>query len=626
MGRSYPGSGIGCLKTSKSSLLRAFLLLVTALMLIHMDPALLAKPEWNSLKNFLRWPFSEESCQRVDEDLPQLAQAYRAMAGTRSEWEGALPISQVEDAPCVFMRPKAIGPRQLPWMPDEMLKTQVILFEEVVRDNAAWVRKRAEKRARTENGSASGCVPMPKLNVDISRLALRAIALHEATFFVLAGLFEVRTIGSQIEFSLTPRGLESLRNRVLTTPMQEQTELMLRQKLLSIIANLRRCDRTATSSIAALVGPTLLDDLADRFLDTFFSLGDYMRRDAQAVPLIRNARGLCRWFALLELVRLAGEIVLHPASDLIESLRLDSCLLEQVLAERTNALPSDRGIQRSVSGALSLGTSGLAHAIHCCKGAVLSETQARELGKKFEDQIASYVRTAVPATDYLVRRGFKRSDNGAGLMYDCDLTLYDVARRKIFFIQAKWKRDSRTAGLDDELHDWGAKNGPLTKGIDRLAALRARLAERAVLDQVHAALGDIKLPADHILANSHFIVLHTLPYFNAYQIDGVVVYEWNLFRNLLSRGALKRRWSPTGSPEHSCPLPLHLHDTVLALENPQQVLDYYCAASGMNLSKLPAAIQLRQEARYGFDLTLPNASWWQRLTKRDSVNIFLPYI
>lgn len=47
-------------------------------MLIHMAPTLLVRPEWNSLKTFLRRLFSAESCQRVDKDLPQLALVYRA--------------------------------------------------------------------------------------------------------------------------------------------------------------------------------------------------------------------------------------------------------------------------------------------------------------------------------------------------------------------------------------------------------------------------------------------------------------------------------------------------------------------------------------------------------------------
>lgn len=590
-------------------------------MLIHMDPTLLRRGEWNSLKTFLRRPFSEESCQRVDKDLPQLATAYRAAACTRGAWAGAIPVSHIDDATGVFMQAKAIGRRPLPLMPEEILKAQIALLEEVVRDDAAWVRRQA--------GAAKGVsVPgsMPKLDVDASRLALQAIALHEAAFLALAGLFAIRSNRTTIEFYFTPRGLECLRNRVITTPMQAQTEFALRQQLLSMISEMRLRDRHRTSSISVLVGSPQLDHLEERFLDVFFSLGARMRHDPKVVPLIGGARGLCRWLALLELVRLAGETTLRPDRDLSERLRLDDALLEKVLAERATALPSNQGIYRTASGAISLGATNLAHAIHCCKGAVLSDTQARALGLKFEEQITAYVRNDVPRTDYLVRRGFKRADNGAGKMYDCDLILYDVKRQKIFFVQAKWKRDSRTANLDDELHDWGASNWPLTKGIDRLIVLRDRLAESVVLDQVRTALGDIRLSVEHILSNAHFIVLHTLPGFNAYQIDGVAIYEWNLFRNLLLRGLVRRSWSPDGIPEHACLTSTYVHHEVLALEEPQKVLEHYCKAVKTDFTRLPAAMRMREEARYGFELPLRPASWWQRLRKRDRIGILRPYI
>jgi hypothetical protein len=254
-----------------------------------------------------------------------------------------------------------------------------------------------------------------------------------------------------------------------------------------------------------------------------------------------------------------------------------------------------------------------------------SRTPSNKLGNAFERQIADTVREDVPRTDYLVRPGVQRSDNGEGEMYDADLILYDVRRRKLFFVQAKWKRDSRTASLDDELHDWRAKNWPLTKGIKRLSALRKRLSERVVLDQVRASLGDIKLSDEHVLNNAHFIVVHTLPYFNAYEIDGVAVYEWNMFRNALQRGAIHRTWSPDGSLRHAVLLPPLQHDSIIPLEDPQRILDHYCAAIGMDMSTFPAMMQDRQDARYGFNLTVPSATWWQRLWRRDRLRIARPY-
>lgn len=589
-------------------------------MLNYLNPALLAKPEWNALETFLRQPFSTASCERVERELPVLAPVYRAMAATRAAWADGMPASSPAAMPDVFMQAAANWSHPLPLVPESLLQTQIVMLEEALRDYVA--RRHERNRA---SGALASDHTLPRLDADATRLALHAFSLHEAAFLALVGLFDVRRDGDVIEFSLTPQGTQSLHNRVLTNLMQTQTELSLHLQLDTIIADLRRRDRLATRSITSLVDSAVLDELEERFLDTFFSLSAHMRRDPDVRPLIAGARGLCRWFALLALVRQAGEMSFHPDAGLSERLRLDNILLDTVLADRATALPSDQGIYRSASGALSLGTAGLSHALHCCKSAAMSASQAREVGDEFERKIAAYVRDAVPDTDYLVRRGFKSGANGAGKKYDCDLVLYEVGRRQLFFIQAKWKRDGRTASLNDELHDWGANNWPLTKGVNQLRALRERLGEESVLHQIHHALGDIRLSAQEIQANAHFIVLHTLPYFNAYQIDGVAVYEWNVFRNLLLKGRIHRLWAPEGSRGPAIPLPPHAHETLLRLEDPMHVLDYYCGAIGIDLAGLPAIMENRQQARYGFDVARPDAPWWQRMIRRERFRVLRPY-
>jgi hypothetical protein len=210
-------------------------------------------------------------------------------------------------------------------------------------------------------------------------------------------------------------------------------------------------------------------------------------------------------------------------------------------------------------------------------------------------------------------------------MYDCDLIIFENVRRQIFFVQAKWKLNSRTADLGDELHCWGSKNWPLTKGVDQLRVLRRRLAEKDVLAKIKGALGDIKLTDQHILENSHYVVVHTLPFFSAYQIDGVAIYEWNLFRRLLQRGAMERSMSISGPPARAVVLPEYRHHTLLKLEGPNQVLDYFYTASGGNLAQLPREKQDMEQARYGFDIPLPSASLWTRLRGNARLRVIRPY-
>lgn len=583
-------------------------------MLNYLNAAILEKQEWTALSSFIRKPFTAGSCELVADRLPQLAQVYQALAYSAQTWQGGTLDSQVLQADRVFQQVAQLGPDQLPLVPKAMLARQVELLEELVRDHADFLHQCNDRQAQRH-----------KLNANSSQFALRAFSFHEAVFLTLMGILHAQVEHQLTTFTFTSRGREVLYNRTITTTMEEQSQLSLTLLLRDAIGSLRHGDLTRTENIQTLVYPNLLDALEEVFLDYFFSIGPFLARAASSSNLIGGARKLCRWFVLLEIVRLAGESGVTPNKSLCERLKLDWDLLQHVLAERSDDVPSNRGIHVDADGTLSLGTTGLAHAIHCCKSVAMSGPQASDIGNLFEEEITRYIEQSVSAADYLVRPGFKDSQNTAATMYDCDLIIYEVSRRQIFFVQAKWKRDSRTADLGDELHDWREKNWPMKKGVKQLSSLRQRLAEKDVLGKVKRALGDIKLTDQHILANSHYVVVHTMPSFSGYRIDGVAIYEWNLFRHLLQRGVMKRSTS-TGSPPAQAVVMTEIRNhAVLNLEEPNQVLDYFYAATGGDLAQLPRAKRDREEARYGFDLALPSASLWSRIRGNAMLRIIRPY-
>jgi hypothetical protein len=216
--------------------------------------------------------------------------------------------------------------------------------------------------------------------------------------------------------------------------MEKQSQLSLTLVLSDLIARLRDGDPTRTASILTLLQPELLDTLEDAFLDTFFSIGQYTARDASSSEPIIGARALCRWFALLEMVRLADEAGVLPSDDLCGRLELDRDVLNLVLAQRAAAIPSDRGIYVDAGGWLSLGKTGLGHALHCCKSTVLSETQAGVLGDRFEKEITEYIKRRVSSADYVVRpknkagRKWRRRDVRLRLDYFRERAAADIFR------------------------------------------------------------------------------------------------------------------------------------------------------------------------------------------------------
>lgn len=585
-------------------------------MLIRLDPAFLHLPTHGRLLEFLRHPFTQESCRHVDNELPAIASAYRALAAARVSWEGIEQPSLLNEPMVALMPVAQVNGTTLPLMPLELLQAQVVLLHEDLCDYQEHFGFSGDHNV-CKGGSLGSAA-----------LALQAFSLHEAAVLTFAGLFTAQQRGSLVEFALTPLGEDCLRDRVCSATMQNFTDGSVRAAFEAAVAIAFAGYPLRRRSVAEAVLPAQLDALESRLLDTYLSLSSRMQADPTVVPLIARARQMCRWMAMLEMVRIAGEPVLQTDSAMLARLQLDPSVPDEILRERAKALSSDKGILRTPSGGFTLGDALLGHAVACCKGAVINGDVAKVLGEKFEEHVKSYVEVCVPASDYVVRDGIKASTKAkdAGVSYDCDLILFEPKRRKIFFVQVKWKRDGRTANLDDEMNEWRAKNSSLTHGVSQLKALRERLSERRVLDQIKGRLQGFGLTDASIAQNSNFIVVHTLPYFNAYMNDGVALYEWNFFRNLLLRGATQRAKAPIGQWGLLRPLPTLSHHETLPLENPKRAQDFFYESLGAELTEVPRLMESRLRARYGFDVKLGGKTWWRQLLASTSLRIVRPYL
>lgn len=583
-------------------------------MLILIDPEFLETQSHARLLKFLRSPFSDESCEWIDEVLPELADVYRAMVPSTTGWASANDKSLVNQAMEIFQPVQSVNGQPLALMPPHLSASQVVLLQEELRDREEWSR-------RTLGATA----PVAKSH-RLAVLALRGAALHEAVLFVLAGHFAVRRERQMIEFLPTDSGKACIRNRTLGFNLEAQSNLALRWNLRALIEHLRTRHQSSSNSVVRMLQPNELDLVVTRLLDSQFSIGRAMQKDAEIKNLVAAARSLCRWFAVLEIARLAGESEYHPNPEESARLGLDLNLLEHVLSSQVSQVASNQGIYKTANGGVTLGGSSLEHAITCCKHLVLDDPACVIIGHRFEHFVRSYIETEVPPDDYVVVQGFKQSGSDKGTSYDCDLILFEPTRRKIFFVQVKWKRDSRTASLDDELLNWRNKNWPMTKGVSQLASLRARLSEPRVLDQVRNALSGIRLSTEEILTNAHFIVVHTLPFFSAYQVDGVAIYEWNLFRNLLQRGAMRRQLVPDGNPGIASTPEQITHDGLLPVEDPEAVLMYYARELGASDGMYEPLAKAREEARYGFDVELNQVPLWRRMLGKRSVRVLRPYL
>lgn len=578
-------------------------------MLVRIKPDHLEPAAYDSLLRFLRNPFTEESCRRVDAQVPALGKAYRAVSALQSEWKHAEVVALRDCPETAFQLATPLPELHSAYV--NLLTAHVILLEEDLRDHL-------------ERTSGANEVALLSRGPEATALALRCLSFHEAAFLTLIGTFQARVNRSSIEFDWTEDGAEALWDRVRVTTIQHftdaATEHFLRQIGREALA--RRSSRTAPAPISQLLLPADLDRAAKRLLDTCFAISSRMQADPVLQPLIEESRQLCRWIALMAIVRQSKDHVVPLDSELLERLALNADLPATVIKGTADKLRSDQGFYQTTRGELTLGNLSVGYSINCCKRFVFSGSTAREFGKHFESHVKMYVADGVPSSDYVILGDIRPDGKHEGDSYDCDFILYEPRRRKVFFVQAKWKRDSRTANLEDEMRLWRQKNFALSKGVNQMKGLRDRLSEPAILDKAKTRLAGLGLTDDEIRHNSSFIVVHTLPFFSAHLDDGIAVYEWNLFRNALRRGAIERERvvGPGLTVVESIQ-----HTELLQLEDPRGVVDYFAIAFGVDPSAQPGARAARTEAKYMFTVADPTAGPWRRLLGKSKLEVTRPF-
>lgn len=153
-------------------------------------------------------------------------------------------------------------------------------------------------------------------------------------------------------------------------------------------------------------------------------------------------------------------------------------------------------------------------------------------GNNFErEHMIDYIRD-IDEQRYRVHSGFKAKNNAKIKKYDIDLVLEDTSHNTFYFIQAKYRLSAQPTFLSEQYEIM--QRSDFKKGYAlQLLELKNNLADPSIRDKLNG-LG-LSAATEQ---NSHFILLHNLPFLNFYNHQGVCFYEWNLFRNILKNGKI----------------------------------------------------------------------------------------
>ena len=159
-----------------------------------------------------------------------------------------------------------------------------------------------------------------------------------------------------------------------------------------------------------------------------------------------------------------------------------------------------------------------------------------KVGSIFEEYIFNYINNKKEEfKNYKIfklgERTFSEKIDKEKITLDIDLVLYDIQREKYFIIQVKYSNYAK-AYLKEEVHHYCNSKDGIDKGIKQLTPFEYFYTKDDELKEYFNKKGIYNLN----LSNSHLILLHTMPIFDFSNIDNVILYEWNTFRNLLQNG------------------------------------------------------------------------------------------
>jgi hypothetical protein len=298
--------------------------------------------------------------------------------------------------------------------------------------------------------------------------------------------------------------------------------------------------------------PAILKTFTDKSLDKCFSCHpDYVHMlqtsdRSRFEVLHRRAQLICYLFLcsqeeLAQAVERDRDIVANPT--FITSLTIESLIgagfqredIELLIFLSGKADPGEKLLQPTDDGRLEVGNLGLKYALVAYSKEFFRSNVA--FGTWFEKgYIKNYLRDRIAESRYATLEGFKSASDET-IKYDVDALLLDRKFCRLYFIQIKHRRGTALPYLRDELREFRARH-PFGKAVKQLRGVRDNLDSEKLLDRIKSSfrrdgLSPRLVTTDWLRNHCGFLIVHSVENFDFGVKDGIAMYEWNTFRNLL---------------------------------------------------------------------------------------------
>ncbi|WP_437884469.1 hypothetical protein [Pseudomonas sp. LRF_L74] len=346
--------------------------------------------------------------------------------------------------------------------------------------------------------------------------------LVETYFLIVKGVMDVRFVRGTLYIFPSEAFSQRLKAYWLAEISEESTKLSDMNVMLTFLGEFQR-----KSKLPALVEELLINNLMDKCLSIHV---DYVPAKMLSNPQYQLLRELVCFSLYLELASMLRQSVV-PVEQMrcyVSSATL--AMIDDCLQGQSPTLDCVNSFVERLGDAYHRGPVKLKYGLKQLIRRVLHKDFAGQLGEFFEkDYIVNYVRR-LEDPRFVLHKGFQAGNNAAIDGYDIDFVLQDVEDNLYYFVQVKYKSFDLPVYFSEQCRLMSDEN--FRKGFDKqLLRLKHNMAEPSIRQKLKR-LGINGAQVE----NSHFILLHNVPFLNFYEVEGVYFYEWNLFRNLLQNG------------------------------------------------------------------------------------------
>lgn len=156
-------------------------------------------------------------------------------------------------------------------------------------------------------------------------------------------------------------------------------------------------------------------------------------------------------------------------------------------------------------------------------------TNMNKIGSWFEgDYLLEYLKNKLDSNRFIVTNGI----NDPKEKYDADIIIYDESSNLIYFCQIKHRIATIHPFFKDEFNEY-CRNESLNHGIDQLCSLRSKALTDKVKERLISRLGKKIVNKLDMAKNCRFILIHSIENLDMCTKNGISMYEWNTFRNIL---------------------------------------------------------------------------------------------